>query len=89
MVSHDGLTAFELHRFDLAIVDIKTSHLLLEANLPAQLNDLLAHFFNNTYQPKGANVGFRDISNFFRSSSLDEFMNDFTTVKLRILDLTV
>ena len=43
------------------IDDLKARNFLAKAHFTAQLNNLFAHFFNNTYQAKGADMRLRDI----------------------------
>ena len=78
-----------LEAANLAVFDQHVGHALLEADLAAERDDLLAHAFDHLHQLEGADVRVRDVEDLGRRAGLDEFFHHLAAEKARVLDLAV
>jgi hypothetical protein len=89
MIGGDLCAISQRDTFDLTCLDVEIDHPALEANLAAKLSNRFAHVLNHRHQFEGADMRLADIENFRRRTGLDEFLQHFAAVVLRILDLAV
>jgi hypothetical protein len=73
----------------LALLDQHVGDALLEADLAAQLLDLVAHGLDHADQSESADVRLRDVEDFLRRARLDELGQHLAAEMARILDLAV
>ncbi|MNS49428.1 hypothetical protein D3C72_820360 [compost metagenome] len=85
----DLFAAIEFDADQLAVFDQHVGDALLEAHFTAQGANLLTHVFHHAGQTERTDVRFADVEDFFRSTGLDEFVQDFTAEEFRVLDLAV
>ena len=76
-----------MYTLEYLIANLKACNLLAKAYFTAQLNNLLAHFFHNTHQAKGANMRLRHIKNFLRRSRFHKLLQNLTTMKFWVFHL--
>ncbi len=81
--------AVEDHAGQLAVVDQQVGDALLEAHFTTQGLDFLAHVLDHAGQAEGTDVRLADVENLLRRAGLDELVQDFATVVVRVLDLAV
>jgi hypothetical protein len=68
---------------------VHVGHALLEADLAAQRDDLLADVLHHLHQLEGADVRMRDVEDFGRRAGLHELFHHLAAEKARVLDLAV
>ena len=71
------------------VLDDHVRHALLEADLAAHRNDLLAQVFHHLHQLEGADVRVGDVQNFFGCTGLDELVHHLAAQVARVFDLAV
>ena len=76
-------------RLAIALVQEDVGDLLLEADLAAQGDDLLAHVLDHRDEAEGADVGFGDEEDFLGRAGLDEFFQNLAAEMARVLDLRI
>ncbi len=89
MLGQNLLAAIEHHAVQLAVFDQHVGHPLLEAHFTAEGDDLLTHIFHHAGQAEGADMRLADVEDLFRRTGLDELVQHFAAVELRVFDLAV